>query len=137
MKRAVGLIISVLLLFTLAACGVRETPPDDGTPDPPPFSGAFVSEYGTMTFNGDGQSISAEFADSFAELSGLPKGKIEGSYVFLFGHGKWRCDKAEYFRIIVGDKNYQFRNAPGVTNESAIVFYPTPESDSPVKFVKQ
>lgn len=137
MKRTASLLISCLLLLMLAACGVRETPPDDGTPAPPPHNGAFVSECGTMTFNGDGQSISAEFTDSFSELCGLPKGKIAGSYVFLFGHGKWRCDKAEYFRIRVGDKNYQFRNAPGDTGESAIVFYPTAESDSPVKFVKQ
>ncbi len=61
-------------------------PYDPGTPLPDPHDGLFVSEHGTMSFNGDGQSITIDFDEMLSEATELPSGQQTGTYVFLSGN---------------------------------------------------
>ena len=115
------LIIPLLcILFFCAACGAKDLPPDSSLPEPEPHDGVFTSEYGTMTFDGDGESVTFDFTPELAEAAGLPTGEQTGSYVFLFQHGQWRYDKAESFRISVSDASYDFVNVFTLTDENTI-----------------
>lgn len=133
-KRILRLTVLLMTVF-LAGCFSKDQPPDDGTPQPPAHNGVFSSEYGTMTFQGDGKTVTLELSEEFAGKSGLPAGKTECSYVFLFHNESYRYDKAEYFRIIIGEKNYQFNNEFGTTSESVISFR-LPEGRDAVRFEK-
>lgn len=138
MKRQKWILMIVMLLMTafLAGCFADDSPPNDGTPAPPAHNGVFSSNYGTMTFSGDGKTVTIDFNEEFAEKVGVPAGKTECNYVFLFHNEKYRYDKAEYFRIIIGDKNYQFNNEFGTTNETVIVIR-LPETGDVVTFKKE
>ena len=114
---------ALLLALLLAACGAKDRPPDDGTPEPPALSGVYVSGDSALTFNGDGQSVTLEVSDALAAASGLPAGRHEGTYVFLFHNGSWRRDKAESFRITVDGESYLFRNGLGLTDEDTVAAY--------------
>lgn len=134
MKKSV---ISVILLcvFALLASCAGDIPPGGDTPAPDPHNGRFVCEYGSITFNGDGIYAECEFTDAFAALTGLPAGKSEASYVFLFHNEKMRWDKAEYFRLTVDGKSVQFPNAVGVTSPECIAF--RLDNGETVKFIKE
>ncbi len=102
----------LLLVFLCSACSVADNSPSDpGTPAPAAHDGTFVSEHGTMQFNGDGERVVIEFDAGLAELTGLPEGRQEGSYVFLSGdlppHGSYpvRYDTAHELRITVGEQS--------------------------------
>lgn len=115
------LILAVLLIGGIAiyVVGIRNGGGIGGEPDnmpyvpdkpePPAHSGMFVSDLGTMEFNGDGKTIVIDFQEELAELCGLPAGRSEGTYVFLSGdlppHGSMeiRYDAAHEMRITVGD----------------------------------
>lgn len=117
MKKAKWIIIGLLAVFLLAAGGIRFFSRGDGgnypyvpdRPAPAPHSGLFVSDWGTMEFNGDDTSIVIDFNAELAELSGLPEGRHEGTYAFLSGNlppnGSFeiRYDAAHEMRITVGD----------------------------------
>lgn len=66
--------------------------PDTSAPDA--HNGRFVSEHGSMTFNGDGKSVDIEIDAYLAGLTGLPEGESSAEYVFLSGdlppHGSVR-----------------------------------------------
>ena len=126
--------LAVLLL--LCACGDRDQPPDPGTPEPLAHDGVFTSEYGTMTFHGDGESITFDFTSEFAEATGLPDGEQSGSYVFLFQHGQWRYDKAERFRIAVSDVSYDFINDFTVTDDNTIALQSPLNGEETILFIK-
>lgn len=130
------MIVMLLMTAFLAGCFTDDSPPSDGTPAPPAHNGVFSSDYGTMTFNGDGKTITIDFNEEFAEKTGVPAGKTECNYVFLFHNEMYRYDKAEYFRIIIGEKNYQFNNEFGTTNETMIVIR-VPETGDIVTFKKE
>ena len=134
-KRMIKL-ASIFMLVFLAGCFADDSPPSDGTPSPLAHDGVFSSDYGTMTFNGDGKTITIDFNEEFAEKTGVPAGKTECNYVFLFHNEMYRYDKAEYFRIIIGEKNYQFNNEFGTTNETMIVIR-VPETGDIVTFKKE
>ena len=137
MNRKIFLIIPlmcILLLFT--ACGAKDTPPDSSLPEPDPHNGVFTSEYGTMTFNGDGESITFDFTQELAESTGLPGGEQNGSYVFLFQHKQWRYDKAERFRIAVSDVSYDFINDFTVTDENTIALQSPLNGEENILFIK-
>ena len=86
-------------------------PYEPDTPVPDPHEGTFVSEHGTMVFNGDGESLVFDFDEELAELSGLPAGEQKGTYVFLSGdlppHGSVdvRYDIAHEWRISLEDSS--------------------------------
>ena len=83
-------------------------PYEPDTPAPAPHEGTFVSDYGTMTFNGDGESVTIDFNEDLAQRLGLPAGEQEATYVFLTGdlppHGyiDIRYDVAMNFELTVG-----------------------------------
>ena len=131
-----ALIITILLLLSAASCG-SERPPDDGTPEPPALSGEFVSEQGTFTFNGDGTSITTDTTPEFEQLCGLPAGEHEDTYVFLYQHGKWRYDKSDTFRIMIGEDSYEFINDFTLTNENAVVIRPIASDSDHITFEKK
>ena len=85
-------------------------PYEPDTPAPDPHDGTFVSEHGTMTFNGDGTSLVFDFDEELAELAGLPAGEQTGTYVFLSGdlppHGSIdvRYDIAHEWQISLDDE---------------------------------
>lgn len=109
---------AVLFLIVIIAAGLiimlrnswhSNGPPDPGTPVPDPHKGTFSCGYGSMTFNGDGKSISISVTPELAELTGLPEGESSGTYVFLSGdlppHGSVdvRYDVAHELEINVGN----------------------------------
>ena len=137
MKKTVVLIVlAIALLLLLCACGGRDQPPDPGTPEPPAHDGVFTSEYGTMTFNGDGESVIFDFMPELQETTGLPGGEQSGTYVFLFQHGEWRYDKAERFRISASDASYDFVNDFTVTDENTIALQSPLDGEETILFKK-
>ena len=137
MKKTVVLIVlAIALLLLLSACGGRDQPPDPGTPEPPAHDGVFTSEYGTMTFHGDGESIIFDFMPELQEATGLPGGEQSGSYVFLFGHGQWRYDKAERFRITASGASYDFINDFTETDENTIALQSPLKGEETIFFKK-
>jgi hypothetical protein len=100
-------------------------PPVPDTPVPDPHNGLFVSEYGSMEFNGDDTTVIIDFGPELAEMSGLPEGRQEGTYTFLSGnlppHGSFdiRYDAAHELRITVGDNSVVIRI--GTVTESGTV----------------
>ncbi len=135
-KKIFALYVLLLAVFLLAACGAKDTPPDSSLPEPNPHDGVFTSEYGTMTFNGDGESITFDFTPELQEATGLPGGEQSGSYVFLFQHGQWRYDKAERFRIAVSDTSYDFINVFTVTDENTIAIQSPLNGEETILFIK-
>ena len=83
-------------------------PYEPDTPVPDPHTGTFVSDHGTMTFNGDGKTVVIDIDGELAGLAGLPEGINEGTYVFLSGdlppHGSMeiRYDVAHELQIEAG-----------------------------------
>ena len=137
MKKTVVLIVlAISLLLLLSACGAKDQPPDPGTPEPPAHDGVFTSEYGTMTFKGDGESIAFDFTPELQEATGLPGGEQSGTYVFLFQHGQWRYDKAERFRIFASDASYDFINDFTVTDENTIALQSPINGEETILFKK-
>ncbi len=137
MMKRTALILGCLILLSaivLTGCG-RDLPPGDGTDPPPALDGTYVSEHGSLTFNGDGRSVTLEIGEEFAASSGLPEGTNEGTYVFLFRNEEWRYDKAETFRIMIGEETYRFRNDLSSTGEGIIAFYL--DSGEAVRFLKK
>ena len=112
MKQAISvLLILALVCGCLCGCVHENKPYDPGTPEPDPHDGLFVSEHGSLRFNGDGKTVVINFDESLAQLTGLPVGEAEGSYVFLSGdlppHGsvEVRYDTAHELKLTVGDKS--------------------------------
>ncbi len=129
--------VVILMLLVPLSCGYIDRPSDDGTPEPAPHDGVFTSQYGTMTFNGDGESITFDFTPEFAEAAGLPAGECTGTYVFLFHHGEWRYDKAECFRITAADASCDFNNDFTLTDENTISIQSPLDGTESIKFVKR
>ena len=135
-SRAAGLLLCLFILLGICAC-TQERPPEDGTPEPAALDGTFSGEYGSLSFNGDGTTVTLDLAAAGAEALALPNGKTAANYVFLFHNEQWRYDKAETFRIILADKSLSFRNALGQTDETAVAFYADAAGDQAVVFRKQ
>ncbi len=109
---AAAVLLAAVIFYVLFV----RSPRDDGnypavpdTPAPAPHSGRFVSDHGSLEFNGDGSTVIIDLDPEMAELSGLPEGKQEGTYTFLSGnlppHGSFdiRYDAAHEIRLTVGD----------------------------------
>ena len=113
-----GLLLAALcaaLALALSGCGrVGGVQPDNmpyepDTPAPAPHEGRFQSDYGTMTFNGDGKSVVLDLDGDFAARLGLPAGEQTAAYAFCSGylppHGyvETRYDAAMELRLTVGE----------------------------------
>lgn len=117
MKKTVIFLAAAVTLLT--GC-TTEQPPDADSPEPPAHIGKFVSEYGSMTFNGDGESVTIDFLPVLADATGLPAGSADGQYVFIFQKGMYRYDKADRFELNIGGRSYGFLNQFQKTNENQI-----------------
>ena len=89
-RRLLGrLLLIALLALMCASCSEPENrgnyPYEPDTPAPDPHSGVFISDYGMLAFNGDGESITVTAGPELAELFEIPEGEYEGKYVFLSG----------------------------------------------------
>ena len=84
------LFAAFMMVVLLTGCTETGTtanmPYEPDTPAPPAHNGAFVSEHGTMTFNGDGQAVKIDFDDYLTELIGLSESSFDGEYTFLSGY---------------------------------------------------
>ena len=83
---AIFMVMAVLLTGCLGTGTTANMPYEPDTPAPPEHNGTFVSEHGTMTFNGDGQSVKVDFDDYLTELIGLSESSFDGEYAFLSGY---------------------------------------------------
>ena len=119
------------MLFTIlltAGCRIYDGPPKDpGTPEPAAHVGTFVSSYGTMTFNGDGKSVTLEVSPEMAALTGLPEGKSEGTYMFMANTPphvyEYRYDLANELHLTVGSLTVVVNNYLNATDEDTISLY--------------
>ena len=111
-KRFICILLSVLLILALSACGggpkPENLPYEPDTPAPPPLNGVFRSEGGSMTFNGDGKTLLLDLEPDFARRTGLPEGHSEGEFVFIqdlppHGHVDVRYDTAHGLDITLGE----------------------------------
>lgn len=113
MKKALSILLALALLCgCLCGCIVHENKPyDPGTPEPVPHDGLFTSEHGSLRFNGDEKTVTIDFDEYLAKLTGLPAGESEGSYVFRSGdlppHGSVpvRYDTAYELELSVGGRS--------------------------------
>ena len=123
MKRTWQAYIFVLIIMAilLAGCGGNDAPPAADTPEPAALNGVYESELGSFEFNGDRKTVIVHASEEMSKRTEMPQGDTAAQYVFIFHNGTYRYDKAEYFRIIVEDKTYQFDNDFTQTNESRIV----------------
>ena len=122
-SRIISALAALLLaVFLLGSCFESEKPPEYDTPDPGPMLGEYVGEYCSFNFGAD-HTIRLDISKEFSDSSGLPEGKSEGTFVFLFHNGEHRFDKAETLRITVDGKDYSFMNSPGVTCRDKLAFY--------------
>ena len=127
--------LAAAAIALLTGC-VTEQPPAADSPEPPAHSGKFVSEYGSMTFNGDGESVTIDFLPELAEATGLPTGAANGQYVFTFQQGMYRYDKADGFELIIGECSYNFLNNFQETNVNRICVLSPCNSKSHLIFEK-
>ncbi|MBP0986503.1 MAG: hypothetical protein J6P39_05800, partial [Oscillospiraceae bacterium] len=110
MKKLLLFILSLLLFCACGTVNPGTMPYEPDTPAPAAHNGMFVSEHGTMQFNGDGEHLTYDFDEELAHLTGLPAGEQEGTYVFLSGdlppHGSLpiRYDVAHEMQIDVGEQ---------------------------------
>lgn len=134
MKKTI-IFLATVAIALLTGCAT-EQPPAADSPEPPAHSGKFVSEYGSMTFNGDGESVIIDFQSELAEATGLPTGAAEGQYVFTFQQGMYRYDKADGFDLIIGECSYSFLNNFQATNENIISVTSPIAEDEMLQFIK-
>ncbi len=96
MMKNIVKILGIILLVLLAGFGYLvyrnsiivpgdNRPYEPDTPAPDPHDGVFVSEHGTMTFNGDDETVVVNFDETLEELTGIPAGEHEMKYEFLSG----------------------------------------------------
>ena len=134
MKKTVILLAAAAVVL-LTGCAT-EQPPTADSPEPPAHIGKFVSEYGSMTFNGDGESITIDFLPELADATGLPTGVADGQYVFTFQQGMYRYDKADTLALNIGECSYSFLNLFQDTNENCICVLSPIDSKSDLIFEK-
>ena len=114
-------VVCLAAMVMLSACGTQDPPPDDPSTEPVSISGTYRSEYGTLTFDTH-HVLHLDITEDFAKKSGLPAGKRDGTYVFLYRNEEWRYDKAETFRVTINGIHYAFRNEVGTTNSRTLAF---------------
>ena len=146
LKITIAIIIAVIfalgIVIYFSGNGQQSTldnyPYEPDTPKPEPHDGVFSSDYGTLTFNGDGESIAVNFGSYFSAITGIPEGEQNGTYEFLSGnlppHGyvPVRYDNAHILEITIGEDVYRLdlgiaaddhktaRKGVGVVTETSI-----------------
>ena len=121
-KRICLVLLLTAALLALSACAQRDLPPDNGTPWPENHSGVYVLGESSLTFDGGGKTVKLDLDKDLAGRMGLPAGKSEGTYAFLFRNESWRYDLAEAFCITVGETSVRYLMTPGSTTAAKISF---------------
>lgn len=130
-------LVLLCLVFLAFASGCSyDGPPPADTPEPPAHNGVFRSQVGTLTFNGDGKSVTVCLEDGFAAEAGFPSGNCEGTYVFQFQQKAYRYDKAEYLSIFIGEKEFSLQNIFQETNENIISVISPVAANETLQFLK-
>lgn len=134
------LLLPALLLALLAGCRIYDGPPKEpDTPEPSPHSGVFVSEYGTLTFPGDGESIVLDLDGELAAAMGLPEGKCEGSYQFMANTPphiyEERYDQANELHLQIGGRTCRLLNSMGTTDENTLKLFVVTEEGSTIQLL--
>lgn len=140
MKQLPVIAILIILCVILAGCIPRsnDRPPDPGTPLPPPHEGSFISNYGSMTFNGDGKTVFIDFSPEFLEVLDNPPNEETYYYVFTwYSFGICRYDTATDYKIYneASDIDLTFSlylEGKGTTEDMIAFSYPTPGEDNVV-----
>ncbi len=105
MKRKKSLVAYILLLVCLL-CGCQTydgAPSDDDIPELPPLTGVYESEYGTLEFNGDGESVKVHLSKI------VPDGIVgEMKIQWTLQHREYRWDRADNCIISDGEDYYKF-----------------------------
>ena len=100
----------VLMLFLFGCSPDENKPYEPDTPAPSAHDGRFVSDHGTMSFDGNGEKVTIDFDEYLSGLLGLPEGKQDADYSFLsgdlppVGSVPVRYDTAHELQITIGDK---------------------------------
>ena len=116
-KMGLWLLAGLLLVCCWGCAGLshENRPYEPDTPPPAAHEGLFVSDHGSLRFNGDGVSLEYDFDRELAAWAGLPEGKQQGTYVFLSGdlppHGSVpvRYDVAHGLKIILDGQSAVLR----------------------------
>ncbi len=125
MKKRILCSLMMVVMGSLFACHKR-----DGAPKVPgskeelvPHDGIYVSEYGSLTFNGDGESIELDIGEELAAVSGMNAGYAAGTYYFLIDSPRalYDYDRARIFLIHIDGEVYEFIMPVGATDENRIV----------------
>jgi len=139
-KRCMLLLIcacGAFLLLSLFSCTKNiHLPPKNDTPEPPAHVGVFVSERGSMTFNGDGETVSIDFSDELAQALDLAPGKASGTYVFKFYNGQWRYDDADEFSLFIDGRPVSFSTVLGGVDENVITLMSPIDGEVYIEFVR-
>ena len=77
--RILSIFVIMLTILTLMSCGYKNGPPGDDIPWPENLDGEYASEYGSMYFTGDGESIVVDFSEELAQALNCRTGKLEGT----------------------------------------------------------
>ena len=89
---------------------VLDGPPNYDLPHVEPHDGIFKNDHGSMTFNGDGKSVTIEFDDLIARDTGLPPGKHDAEYYFFLplAPAGYACEynEAHEMHFIIDGANY-------------------------------
>ena len=121
-------LLMTLILFLFAGCRVYDGPPSEpDTPEPPAHTGTFVSDYGTMTFTGDGKTVTLSVTKELAALTKLPEGEYEAAYAFKANTPphvyEYRYDLANEMHLTVDGENYVLYSGPNAFAEEQLRFY--------------
>ncbi|MDD2586521.1 MAG: hypothetical protein PHR65_05695 [Syntrophomonadaceae bacterium] len=135
------IIVSTLCGLLIASCGPKSNdgPPDSGKPVPPPHSGTFVGEYGSLTFNGDGETVHINLNDDLLEAMGNPPNDVDYTYYFKwYNFGPCPYDVAPELSLYHQDSQTGLDfSLYGNVTETCITFSHPTLNQARVKFEKQ
>lgn len=134
MKKAFLVLLALCLM--LGGCAGYDGPPEGNGPEPPALDGRFACDYGSLTFNGDGSTVTVEVSEALAQAEGMEPGTYEGTYVFTFRNGSCPYDRAEALELHLAGKDLYFLNNHPETNETRISVYSNGDAQNPMNFVK-
>ncbi len=141
-KRLLLLIIALMLALLPAIAGCRrntDKPPNPGTPLPAPHTGMLSSDYGTLTFIGDGKTVHVNLTDDYLEALENPPNDVDYEYVFTwYSFGSCRYDVATELKLyhIQSDTSINFSIEPNTTEDCITIMYPVPKETN-VIFIKE
>lgn len=110
-KSFILLLTLVSSLFIAGCSQPSDNPPSAASPEPKSLSGTYTSEeFGSMAFNGDGQTLEIQLYGNLAEEFDLNEEIHSGTYVFKFSNGAYRYDYADRLEIDIDGRSIILSN---------------------------